>query len=179
LVELSKSVGLVRREGEPASVPSIRLGRWERKKEPKMRVLVLVKEDERSEAGELPPAELFIEMNKFNEQLLNAGVMLAADGLAPSSKGKRVAFDVDGSTTVKDGPFTEAKELVAGFWIWQVSSMDEAVEWIKRAPFGGGVTIELRPVFEAEDFGKEFTPELRERESRLREEIGRQRAGSR
>ena len=119
-----------------------------------MRVLVLVKEDERSEAGELPPEELFIEMNKFNEQLLAAGVMLAADGLAPSSKGKRVAFDVDGSTTVKDGPFAEAKELVAGYWILQVRSREEAIEWAKRIPaeiceIG---EVELRPFYELEDF---------------------------
>jgi hypothetical protein len=153
-------------------VPSIRLGRWERKKEPKMRVLVLVKEDERSEAGELPPAELFIEMNKFNEQLLNAGVMLAADGLAPSSKGKRVAFDVDGSTTVKDGPFTEAKELVAGFWIWQVSSMDEAVEWIKRSPFRG-TEIELRQIMETEDFGDQLPEDVRRSEQQMREKLTR------
>jgi len=135
-----------------------------------MRVLVLVKEDERSEAGELPPEELFIEMNKFNEQLLAAGVMLAADGLAPSSKGKRVAFDVDGSTTVKDGPFAEAKELVAGFWIWQVSSMDEAVEWIKRSPFRG-TEIELRPIMEAEDFGDQLPDEVRRSEQRMREKL--------
>lgn len=135
-----------------------------------MRVLVLVKEDERSEAGELPPEELFIEMNKFNEQLLNAGVMLAADGLAPSSKGKRVAFDVDGSTTVKDGPFAEAKELVAGFWIWQVSSMDEAVEWIKRSPFRGA-EIELRQIMETEDFGDQLPEEVRRSEQQMREKL--------
>jgi hypothetical protein len=137
-----------------------------------MRVLVLVKEDERSEAGELPPEELFIEMNKFNEQLLAAGVMLAADGLAPSSKGKRVAFDVDGSTTVKDGPFAEAKELVAGFWIWQVSSLDEAVEWIKRSPFRG-TEIELRPIMEAEDFGDQLPDEVRRSEQQMREKLAR------
>ena len=135
-----------------------------------MRVLVLVKEDERSEAGELPPEEVFIEMNKFNEQLLNAGVMLAADGLAPSSKGKRVAFDVDGSTTVKDGPFTEAKELVAGFWIWQVSSMDEAVEWIKRSPFRG-TEIELRQIMETEDFGDQLPEDVRRSEQQMREKL--------
>lgn len=135
-----------------------------------MRVLVLVKEDERSEAGELPPEELFIEMNKFNEQLLAAGVMLAADGLAPSSKGKRVAFDVDGSTTVKDGPFTEAKELVAGFWIWQVSSMDEAVEWIKRSPFRG-TEIELRQIMETEDFGDQLPEDVRRSEQQMREKL--------
>lgn len=135
-----------------------------------MRVLVLVKGDEQSEAGQLPPEEAFVEMNKFNEQLLNAGVMLAADGLAPSSKGKRVAFDLDGSTTVKDGPFAEAKELVAGFWIWQVSSMDEAVEWIKRSPFRG-TEIELRQIMEAEDFGDQLPEEVRRSEQAMREKL--------
>ena len=138
-----------------------------------MRVLVLVKEDEQSEAGQLPPDDLFIEMNKFNEQLLNAGVMLAADGLAPSSKGKRVRFDLDGSTTVKDGPFAEAKELVAGFWVWQVSSMDEAVEWIKRSPFRG-TEIELRQIMETEDFGDELPEEVRQSELRIREKLAGQ-----
>jgi hypothetical protein len=138
-----------------------------------MRVLVLVKEDEQSEAGQLPPDDLFIEMNKFNEQLLNAGVMLAADGLAPSSKGKRVRFDLDGSTTVKDGPFAEAKELVAGFWVWQVSSMDEAVEWIKRSPFRG-TEIELRQIMETEDFGDQLPEEVRESELRMREKLAGQ-----
>lgn len=135
-----------------------------------MRVLVLVKGDEQSEAGQLPPEEAFVEMNKFNEQLLNAGVMLAADGLAPSSKGKRVAFDLDGSTTVKDGPFAEAKELVAGFWIWQVSSMDEALEWIKRSPFRG-TEIELRQIMEAEDFGDQLPEEVRRSEQAMREKL--------
>ena len=138
-----------------------------------MRVLVLVKEDEQAEAGQLPPDEVFIEMTKFNEQLLNAGVMLAADGLAPSSKGKRVAFDVDGSTSVKDGPFTEAKELVAGFWIWQVSSMDEAVEWIKRSPFRG-TEIELRQIMETEDFGDQLPEEVRRKEQQMREKLAGQ-----
>jgi hypothetical protein len=135
-----------------------------------MRVLVLVKEDEQAEAGQLPPDEVFIEMTKFNEQLLNAGVMLAADGLAPSSNGKRVAFDLDGSTSVKDGPFTEAKELVAGFWIWQVSSMDEAVEWIKRSPFRG-TEIELRQIMETEDFGDQLPEEVRRKEQQMREKL--------
>jgi hypothetical protein len=132
--------------------------------------LVLVKEDEQAEAGQLPPDEVFIEMTKFNEQLLNAGVMLAADGLAPSSNGKRVAFDLDGSTSVKDGPFTEAKELVAGFWIWQVSSMDEAVEWIKRSPFRG-TEIELRQIMETEDFGDQLPEEVRRKEQQMREKL--------
>ena len=143
-----------------------------------MRVMVFVPGDKNSEAGVMPTADLISKMMKFNEELVKAGIMLMGEGLTPTSKGKRVKFDGN-QRKVIDGPFTESKEIVAGFWLWQVKSMDEAVEWIKRAPFGGGVTIELRPVFDAEDFGKEFTPELRERESRLREEIGRQRAGSR
>lgn len=138
-----------------------------------MRVMVLVKADESAEAGQLPPAEAFEEMGKFNEELVNAGVMLAADGLAPSSKGKRVAFDLDGSATVKDGPFAEAKELVAGFWIWQVSSMDEAVEWIKRSPFRG-TEIELRPIMELADFGDQVPGEVREAEQRMREKLAGQ-----
>jgi hypothetical protein len=116
-----------------------------------MRVLVLVKADKNSESGMMPTKELVADMGKFNDELVKAGVMLAADGLHPSSKGKRVRFD-DGKKTVIDGPFTETKELVAGFWIWQVKSMDEAVEWLKRAPFGGGAEIELRPIFEEADF---------------------------
>ena len=135
-----------------------------------MRVMVLVKEDEQSAAGQLPPDEVFIEMTKFNEQLLNAGVLLAADGLAPSTKGKRVAFDLEGSATVKDGPFAEAKELVAGFWIWQVSSMDEAVEWIKRSPFRG-TEIELRQIMETEDFGDQLPEEVRRSEQAMREKL--------
>lgn len=135
-----------------------------------MRVMVLVKENEQAEAGQLPPDEVFIEMGKFNEKLVEAGVLLAADGLAPSSKGKRVAFDADGSTTIIDGPFTEAKELVAGFWIWQVASMDEAVEWIKRSPFRE-TEIELRQIMETEEFGDELPPEVRESELRMREKL--------
>lgn len=138
-----------------------------------MRVLVLVKADEGAEAGQLPPAEAFEEMGKFNEELVNAGVMLAADGLAPSSRGKRVAFDLDGSATVKDGPFAEAKELVAGFWIWHVSSMDEALEWIKRSPFRG-TEIELRPIMELADFGDQLPSEVREADQRIREKLAGQ-----
>lgn len=138
-----------------------------------MRVMVLVKADERFEGGGSPRPEEFAEMGKFNEQLLQAGVMLAADGLAPSSKGKRVAFDTDGSPTVIDGPFTETKELVGGFWIWQVSSIDEAVEWIKRSPFRG-TEIELRPIMEIEDFGPEFPEDVRRAEERLREQLDAQ-----
>lgn len=134
-----------------------------------MRVLVLVPGSEQSEAGELPSTELLTEMTAFNEQLVKAGVLLAADGLQPSSKGKRVRFD-GGTQTVIDGPFTESKELVAGFWIWEVASMDEALEWIKRAPFGGGAEIELRPIATLDDFGDNATPELRETDARLRAE---------
>ena len=132
-----------------------------------MRVMVIVKANKESEAGVLPSRELLTEMGKFNEELVKAGVMLAGEGLHSSAKGVRVKFG-GGKSTVTDGPFTEAKELVAGFWIWQVKSMDEAVEWLKRAPFDGGTEIEIRPVFEADDFGPALTPELREQEERLR-----------
>src|SRR5216683_5959495 len=121
-----------------------------------MRCIVMVKATKDSEAGVMPSHELLTEMGKFNEELVKAGVLLAAEGLQPTSKGKRVRFS--GSTpTVIDGPFTESKELVAGFWLWQVKSMDEAIAWIKRAPFGGGVEIEIRRVFETEDFGDAVT----------------------
>jgi hypothetical protein len=132
-----------------------------------MRVMVLVPADENSEQGVMPDEKLLTEMGNFNEELVKAGVMLAGEGLHPSSKAARVRFDGD-KRTVIDGPFTESKELIAGYWLWQVRDMDEAIEWIKRAPFGGGVEIELRPVFEMDDFGEEFTPELREQEARLR-----------
>ena len=132
-----------------------------------MRVMVIVKASEESEAGVLPSTELLAEMGKYNEELVKAGVMLAGEGLQPSSKGKRVRFDGK-QRTVIDGPFAETKELIAGFWLWQVKSMDEAIEWLKRAPFDGGTEIEIRQVFEAEDFGEAFTPELREQEERLR-----------
>jgi hypothetical protein len=138
-----------------------------------MRVLVLVKASAESEAGEMPSEQILTEMGKFNEQLVKAGVMLAGEGLHPSSKGKRVRFS-GSQRTVIDGPFAETKELVAGYWLWQVKSIEEAVEWIKRAPFDGGTEIELRPVFEAEDFGKELTPELRAQDERLRAELERQ-----
>ena len=118
----------------------------------------------------MPSTELLAAMGKFNEELVEAGIMLAGEGLHPSSRGKRVRFE-SSRRTVMDGPFTEAKELIAGFWLWQVKSMDEAVEWLKRAPFDGGTELEIRPVFEEEDFGEEFTPELREQEARLRDEI--------
>ena len=124
-----------------------------------MRVVVIVKASPESEAGQ------------FNEQLVNAGVMTAGEGLHPSSKGKRVRFS-GRDRTVIDGPFAETKELVAGFWIWKVASIEEAVNWLKRAPFDGGTEVEIRPIFEAEDFGKELTPELRAQEERLRDKIG-------
>jgi hypothetical protein len=137
-----------------------------------MRVMVLVKADKDSEAGVMPGEQLLTDMGNFNEELVKAGVMLAGEGLHPSSKGKRVRFSGDRKTVI-DGPFAETKELIAGFWMWQVKSMDEAIEWIKRAPFQE-TEIELRPVFEAEDFGAEFTPELREQEERLRAQIDEQ-----
>jgi hypothetical protein len=132
-----------------------------------MRVMVIVKASEESEAGVLPSTELLAAMGKYNEELVKAGVMLAGEGLQPSSKGVRVRFDGK-QRTVIDGPFAETKELIAGFWLWQVRSMDEAIEWLKRAPFDEGAEGEIRPVFEADDFGEAFTPELREQEERLR-----------
>ena len=135
-----------------------------------MRVMVFVKASKESEAGALPSAEILTTMGKYNEQLVKAGIMLAGEGLKPSSSGKRVKFSGD-QRTVIDGPFAETKELIAGFWIWQVRSMDEAVEWLKRAPFGGGMEIELRPVFEAADFGENLTPEAKERDQRLRQQL--------
>src|SRR5688572_31247928 len=135
-----------------------------------MRFMVIVKADRNSEAGVLPDQKLLADMGKFNEELVKAGVMLAGEGLQPSSKGKRVKFS-GSKRTVTDGPFTEAKELIAGFWLWQVKSMDEAVEWVKRIPNpmpGTEPEIEIRQVFESDDFGAEFTPELREQEERIR-----------
>ena len=135
-----------------------------------MRFMVLVKADKNSEAGVLPSEKLLTEMGKFNEELVKAGVMLAGEGLQPSSKGARVKFSGD-KRTVTDGPFTEAKELIAGFWLWQVKSKEEAIEWVKRCPNpmpGTESEIEIRQVFEAEDFGAEFTPELRKQEERVR-----------
>ena len=137
-----------------------------------MRVMVIVKADAKSEAGEMPSKEILAAMGNFNEQLVKAGVMLAGEGLHPTMRGKRVRFE-GSKRTVIDGPFAETKELIAGFWLWQVKSLEEAVEWIKRAPFDGGTEVELRPVFEAEDFGAEFTPELREQEERQRAEMER------
>ena len=141
-----------------------------------MRVMVIVKATKNSEAGVMPSEKLLADMGKYNEELVKAGVMLAGEGLHPSSKGKRVLF-AGGKKTVIDGPFAETKELIAGFWLWQVKSMEEAIEWVRRCPDpmpGEESEIEIRPVFEAEDFGKEFTPELRAQEERLRAEVERQ-----
>ena|SRR5437764_1300907 len=142
-----------------------------------MRVMVIVKANNESEAGILPSQKMLTEMGKFNEELVKAGIMLEGEGLQPSSKGKRVKFS-GGKRLVTDGPFAETKELVAGFWLWKVNSMEEAVEWIKRAPFDvddphGEGEVEIRPLFEAEDFGEEFTPELREQEDRIRAEAAK------
>jgi hypothetical protein len=137
-----------------------------------MRVVVLVKASEESESGRMPRSDELAEMGKFNEELVKAGIMLVGEGLLASSKGKRVRFAGKGQgSTVIDGPFAETKELVAGFWIWQVKSLDEAAEWLRRAPFQD-TDVEIRQVAEAEDFGEEFTPELREQEEAIREEIG-------
>jgi hypothetical protein len=134
-----------------------------------MRFMVIVKADKDSEAGVLPSHELLAEMGRFNEELVKAGVMLAGEGLQASSKGARVRFSGKNRTVI-DGPFAETKELVAGFWLWQVRSKEEAIEWLKRAPFQTG-EVEIRQVFEAEDFGEEFTPDLREQEERIRDQI--------
>ena len=136
-----------------------------------MRVMVIVKASKESEAGQMPSEKLLTDMGKYNEELVKAGVMLAGDGLHPSARGKRVRFSGN-QRTVIDGPFAETKELIAGYWLWQVKSMEDAVQWLKRAPFDGGTEIEIRPLFEAADFGKEFTPELRAQEDRLRTQIG-------
>jgi hypothetical protein len=137
-----------------------------------MRVMVIIKANEDSEAGVMPSEQLLTEMGAFNEELVKAGVMLDGDGLKPSSAGARVRFS-GSERTVIDGPFVETKELIAGYWIWQVESLDEAIEWVKRCPnpMGGESEIEIRPIVEAEDFGEEFTPELREQEERLRAQL--------
>ncbi len=142
-----------------------------------MRVMVIVKASQESEAGKMPSEELLAAMGKYNEELAKAGVMLAGEGLHPTSRGKRVRFS-GRKRSVIDGPFAETKELVAGFWLWQVKSMDDAVEWLNRAPFDEETEVEIRPLFEADDFGKELTPELREREERLRAELERQQHAS-
>src|SRR3954454_23059436 len=134
-----------------------------------MRFMILLKANKTTEAGVLPDEKLLTEMGKFNEELVKAGVMLAAEGLHPSSKGARVRFS-GGQRTVIDGPFSETKELIAGFWLWQVKSKEEAIEWLKRAPFDGGTEVELRQIFEAEGFGENLTPEIREQEQRFRDQ---------
>lgn len=136
-----------------------------------MKVMVIVKANEQSEAGMLPNTELLSNMMKYNEQLAKAGVMLSGEGLQPSAKGKRVKFS-GAQRTVTDGPFAETKELIAGFWIWKVKSIEEAVEWLKRAPFDGGVEVEIRPFHTLEDFGENLTPELRAENERLCEILG-------
>jgi hypothetical protein len=136
-----------------------------------MKVMLIVKANKDSEAGVLPSTELLTKMGKYNEQLVQAGVMLAAEGLQSSAKGKRVKFSGN-NRVVTDGPFAETKELIAGFWLWRVNSMQDAVEWLKQAPFDGGTEIEIRQVFEAADFGENLTPELREQERHLSEQIG-------
>ncbi len=144
-----------------------------------MRVMVLIKANKDTEAGEMPSEQLLREMGNYNEELVKAGIMLAGEGLHPSSKGVRVRFAGE-KRSVIDGPFAETKELIAGFWIWQVRSMDEAIEWLKRCPnpTGEEADVEIRPIFEAEDFGAEFTPELREQEERLRAQIEQKTATS-
>ena len=139
-----------------------------------MRFMVIVKATEESERGEMPGTDLLEAMGAYNEELVKAGVMLDGDGLRPSSYGARVRFDKDGNPTVLDGPFTETKELVAGYWVFEVSSKEEAVEWAKKAPFRGG-ELEIRPFSVPEDFGDAFTPELREKENELRETVAQQR----
>lgn len=139
-----------------------------------MRVMVIVKASKKSEAGEMPSEKVLADMGKYNEQLVQAGVMLAGEGLQASSNGKRMRFS-GRDRTVVDGPFVESKELIAGFWLWQVRTMEEAIEWLRRAPFDGGAEIEIRPVLEAEDLGKELTPELQAQEERLRAEVVRER----
>lgn len=134
-----------------------------------MKFMVIVKANKDSEAGVMPSTEILTAMGKYNEELAKSGIILAAEGLHPSSKGVRIKFS-GASRSVIDGPFTETKELIAGFWLWQVRSKEEAIEWLKRAPFDGGTEIELRQVFEAEDFGDSFTPELREQEQRIRDQ---------
>ena len=139
-----------------------------------MRFMVMVPADKSSEAGVLPTEQELTEMMQYNEQLVKAGIMLAGEGLQPSSKGARIRFGENGKKTVVDGPFTESKELIAGFWIWQVKSMDEAVEWVKRCPnpTGDEADVDIRPILEPDDFGDAFTPELREQEARLRTQTG-------
>ena len=143
-----------------------------------MRVMVIVKATDNSEAGAMPSEKLLTDMGQYNEELVKAGIMVAGEGLHPSSKGKRIKFS-GGRNTVVDGPFAETKELIAGYWIWQVRSMEEAVEWARRCPDpmpGEDSQLEIRPFYELEDFGKEFTPELRAQEERIRQELERNKA---
>jgi hypothetical protein len=137
-----------------------------------MKFMVIVKADKESEAGKMPDTKILEAMGKYNEELAKAGVMLAGEGLHPTSKGKRVKFS-GSQRTVIDGPFAETKELIAGFWLWEAKSMGEAVEWLKRAPFDGGTEVEIRQVFEDADFGEAFTPELRAQEAKIREQIAK------
>ena len=137
-----------------------------------MRVMVIVKANEDSEAGIMPSQKILADMGKYNEELVKAGIMLEGEGLHPTSKAKRIKFQ-GSNRLVTDGPFAETRELIAGYWLWKVKSMEEAVEWLKRAPFDGGTEIEIRPLFEAADFGDEFTPELREQEERVRAEAAK------
>jgi hypothetical protein len=135
-----------------------------------MRFMVLVKASKESESGVMPDKKILTDMGNYNDELVKAGIMLAGEGLHPSSKGVRVKFNGD-KRTVIDGPFTETKELVAGFWLWQVRSKEEAIEWLKRAPFDGGTEVEIRQIFEMDDFGPEYTPELRDQEERQRRQL--------
>lgn len=141
-----------------------------------MRVMVFVPGNKASEAGQMPSSDLIGKMMKYNEELVKAGVMLAGDGLTPTSKAKRVCFSGSGRTVI-DGPFAETKELIAGYWIWEVKSVDEAVEWLKRAPFDDGTEVTIRPIFSPEDFGAELTPELRAKSEALEQEIARKKRG--
>jgi hypothetical protein len=136
-----------------------------------MKVMVIVKASDESEAGVMPDEKLLGAMGRFNEELADAGVLLAGEGLHPTSRGVRIRFD-GSARTVTQGPFGDTKELISGYWLWNVATLEEAVDWLKRAPFDGGAEVEIRPVFEAEDFGEAFTPELREREERLRSRVG-------
>jgi hypothetical protein len=165
---VSKPVPPVRRRGTAATATS-GVGAPEDPEGIEMRYMVIVKANEDSENGVLPTTDQLAEMGRFNEELVKAGVMLAGDGLAPSSQGARIRYDENGSTTVTDGPFAETKELIAGYWILQVSSREEVLEWMRKAPFRDG-EVEVRRLAEADDFGEAFTPELREQEERLRAE---------
>jgi hypothetical protein len=175
--EAQKQIGARVDSAWAGSSPFQKLGRRPSAKEERtMRVMVIVKATKNSEAGVMPGEKLLTEMGKYNEELVNAGLMLAGEGLHPSSKGKRICFS-GGKRTVVDGPFVETKELVAGYWLWQVKSLEEAVDWARRCPDpmpGEDAELEIRPVFEADDFGPELTPELRAQEDRLRAKVEKQ-----